>query len=274
MAFKPEIWSALTYDELFKRLVALGICNDWYRGDVVPGGTVHIYTPGSVTSKPYTKNTDIDAPEIPTDADNELLIDQQEYTNVGVDDIDEIQSSIKLMTGYANASAYALGDGIDQFILGKYTDAGITDTLYDPDIDSVYQFFNDMFTTFSTANIPTEGRSATVTPRVKGVINEYLAGRSTQLGDSTNVNGYVGNFAGWQIRESNNVVKTTTYVTNDSDNCVFSHISAMTFAFQIPPKKMIFYRVEKQFAEALKILAVYGHKTLDTARLGAGKFVW
>lgn len=274
MAFKPEIWSMLQYDRLKKILVALGICNQWWDGEVVPGGTVNIYTPGTVTAKPYTKNTDIDAPEIPTDVNTQLIIDQQDYTNVGVDKIDKVQSKIEMMTGYADESAYALGDKIDQYIMGKYTGAGITDTLTYPDIDSIYQFFNDMFTTFSTANIPTQNRSAVVTPRIKGVINEYLSNRGTPLGDSATVNGYVGRFAGWNIRESNNVVKTTTYTASDTDNCIFSHISAMTFAFQIPPDLMEYYPIEKQFGRALKILAVYGHKVLDANRLGSGAFVF
>ena len=274
MAFKPEVWSALQYDALKKKLVAQGICNDWWEGDVVPGGTVHIYTPGTVTAKTYVNNTDMADPEIPTDTDTELTIDQKKYTHVGVDDIDKVQSKINLMTGYANESAYAIRDGIDQYVLGKYTGAGITDTLIYPDIDSIFQFFNDMYTTFSTANIPTENRSATVTPRVKGVINEYLAGRNTPLSDVANVNGYVGNFAGWSIKESNNVVKTTTYAAGDTDNCIFSHISAMTLAFQIPPNMMEYYRIEKQFGKALKVLAVYGHKTVDSARLGSGAFVF
>ena len=99
--FIPTIWSSKLLESLKKAHVytQTGVVNTDYQGDITGlGSQVKINGIGSVTVKPYTKNVPIDGPETLSDAQTNLLIDQADYFNFEVDDVDVAQQTPKIMT--------------------------------------------------------------------------------------------------------------------------------------------------------------------------------
>ena len=124
--FTPEIWSNEILHNLNKAHVYAqdSVTNRDYEGEISEAGDkVKINSIGRVTVKTYTKNGTIDAPDTLTDAQRELVIDQQKYFNFEVDDIDKAQSKPKVMSEAMGEAAYSVSDVEDQFLAALHTGA-------------------------------------------------------------------------------------------------------------------------------------------------------
>ncbi|MCP4763088.1 MAG: P22 coat protein - protein 5 domain protein [archaeon] len=271
--FIPTIWSKQILLRLRAVLTAMAVTNQDYQGEIKEAGdTVKIHTPGTVTSKPYTPDVDIAAPETPTDIDTTLVIDQYNYFNFKINDILDVQSSVKRMKSYIDEAVYALRDTIETFIFGKYVNVAAANVVNPVGtgalltINNIYTFFNEMFRKFNEANIPTEGRYVVIPPVVEEVMRAYFAGRSTDFGDKVSANGYIGDFAGFNIFQSNNVPLVVESLTGTGNQNVYKCLSGrkagITFANQIPVDSIEHYRPEKRFENAVKGLSLYGAKVL------------
>ncbi len=271
--FIPDLLSPLMLAQLDKILVARAITNNMWEGEIKQAGdSVKIWTPGSITVKDYTKNTDHATPDATTGTDQTMTIDQQKYFNFQVDTIDITQMPVPVLEAYIQRAAYALKDTIDQHILGLYTGVH-ADTTVTPtatlSTSNVLTVFAELYRKMTEKNIPKEGRFIVVPPRVTEIINAYLAGKSTSLGDNVAVNGYMGRFQGFDIYESNNVVDTDedqegTASTETTYNCLAGTRMGITFAMQIPEGNTRIFVPERRFATAVKSLIVYGSKMLDS----------
>ena len=258
---------------LDKILVAKAITNNLWEGEIKQAGdSVKIWTPGDITVKDYTKDTDHATPDATTGTDQTMSIDQQKYFNFQVDAISIAQMPVPVLAAYIERAAYALKDTIDQHILGLYTgvhaDTTVTPaaTLTSSNIQSA---FGELSRKMTEKNFPKEGRYIVVHPRVTEIINSYLAAKSTSLGDAATVNGYMGRFQGFEVYESNNVVDTDedmegTSSTETVYNCLAGTKMGITFAMQIPEGNTRIYVPERRFATAVKSLIVYGSKMLDS----------
>ena len=123
--FIGEVWSARLLANLNKALVysQIGVCNRDYTGDIKNvGDTCHINGIAPVTAKPYTKNVAIATPDTLSDAATTLIINQANYTNFEVDDVDKAQGAVSVMDGAMTEAAYALGDAADQYVAGILED--------------------------------------------------------------------------------------------------------------------------------------------------------
>lgn len=273
--FIPDLLSPLMLAQLDKVLVARAITNSLWEGEIKQAGdSVKIWTPGDITIKNYTKDTDHATPDATTGTDQTMTIDQQKYFNFQVDTISIAQMPVPVLAAYIERAAYALKDTIDQHVLGLYTgvDSSITVTPSATlSTSNIHTVVAELYRKMDENNIPKQGRFLVVHPRVVEIINLYLAGRSTQLGDAVNVNGYVGNFMGFNIYESNNVVDTDENMTGTSStetvyNCLAGTNMGITFAMQIPEGNTRIYVPELRFATAVKSLIVYGSKMLGSGK--------
>jgi len=276
--FIPEIWSNEVQRNLEKFLVfgQAGIVNRDYEGLISGAGdTVKINGIGPVTVKTYTKNTDIADPETLTDAQTTLLIDQQDYFNFQVDDIDRAQQAPKIMAAAMAEASYALRDGVDQFLASFYTDASASNLVGSDaspkvpnntagDAQNVYNLLVDCAVKLTDSKVPTEGRWVIVPPWFYGrLLKEPNFIDASKAGTTAGLrNGQVGQAAGFQILQSHNVPNTgaTKY------KIMFGTSRALSFANQIV--KVEPYRVEKRFADAVKGLNVYGAKVVRPEALG------
>ena len=271
--FIPTIWSKYILDQLDKFLVAEQMCNRDWEGDIKQAGDrVKIWTPGNITLKTYTPDSDHDVPETTTGTDNTLIIDQIKYFNFLIDKVRQAQVPIPMLTKYMQRAIYAMRDGIDSYIMGLYVNvaaANIVTPTAALTTSNVFTLFNELYRKMTDAKIPKTGRKVIVSPRVAEVITAYFAGRSTTWGDTVSQNGYAGRFAGFDIYESHNVVETDenmggTASTEVVHNCLAGVPEGITLGKQIAEGTLELFGPERRFAQACKGLMVYGAKMLES----------
>lgn len=271
--FIPTVWSARILQQLDKALVygQTGVVNRDYEGEIrEAGSTVKIASIGDITVADYTRDTDIGDPQILTDTEQMLVIDQQKYFNFYVDSIDRAQTNINVMDEAMQRAAYGLRDKADQYIAALMDAAvpsgnkiGSTTTPVIPTATTAYEYLVDLATKLDEANVPTEGRWCVVPPWFHGLMLKdprFVAAGSMQT-DQRIANGEVGEAAGFRILKSNNVPN----LTGTKYRIIAGHPIATSYAEQILDVQS--YKPEKRFGDAVKGLHVYGAKVLRPAAL-------
>jgi N4-gp56 family major capsid protein len=268
--FIPEIWCARLLENLKNELVFgnPAIANRNYTGEISAyGDTVHINSIGAVTVTNYTKNTNHSAPEVLSDSQQTLVIDQAKMFNFQIDDIDQAQQNPQLMSAAMGEAAFALANVADQFISGL-VDAGTGNVLTDVVMDlsdlaagtagNLYPAFVDLSVKLDENNCPVAGRWAVLKPAVLGHLlkDPRFVSFGTDGNRAVISNRAVGSIAGFTIYVSN----TVPAGDNSGNQILTGHNSAVTFAEQISELKA--YQPELRFADALKGLHVYGGKVI------------
>ena len=261
--FIPALWSARLIEFLRKNLVYVNLCNRNWEGEIKAyGDTVKIGQIGIPTVKDYTKNQDIDDAEDVDGTQQLLVIDQQKYFNVSIDDVDNAQTNPKLLNQFGSNASYALADVADKHVAKAYLQASSTN-LIGTDASPValtpalaYEVLVDAGVKMDEANVPKQGRYVVVPPWFVGLIlkDPRFIGTGSQTADQVLYNGQVGHAAGFVVCMSNNVPN----VSGQKYKIMAGIEDTMTFADQVI--EMEAYRPQKRFADAIKGLHVYGHK--------------
>lgn len=263
--FIPQIWSARLLENLNKSHVFVGLCNRNYEGEIKGyGDQVKINSIGRVTIGDYAKNTDINDPEVLTDAQRILMINQGKYFNFQIDDVDKAQQNPKVMNEAMKEASYALADTSDQYIASLYTEALEANTIGTDDAPTTFAAATDAYNSLvkvsvilDEANVTKSGRWIVVPAWYHALLlmdNRFVqAGTSTA--DSVLRNGEVGRAAGLNVYVSNNVA-----ATGDVFKVMAGYEQTMSYAEQIV--KVEAYRPEKRFSDAVKGLHVYGAKVV------------
>ena len=259
--FIPTLWSAEVLVSLKDQLVwgQEGVINRNYEGEVKGyGSTVKINGLEGITVGKYTKNTDINAPEVLGDNTRELVVDQANYFNFLIDDVDQAQQNPKLMSAAMIEASFALKQEADKYIaeqIAKSTTQAITKDITTP--AEAYDVLVDLAVMLDEANVPEQGRFVVIPPFFEGLIkkDERFVGTGDATDASIKLNGLVGRVAGF------NLIKANTCYQNESKyHIVAGHSMATTYADQI--NEVEAYRPEKRFADAVKGLYTYGLKVV------------
>ena len=261
--FIPAVWSARILEGLKKNLVygQAGVVNRDYQGDISDAGDrVHIHGVGPITVGNYTRNLTALTYEELTDSRQTLLIDQSKYFAFRVDDVDQAQTKPKVMDAASREASYSLANVADQFLAGKYAEAGIqrptATTQTALTAANVYTEFVGISQTLDENNVPEDGRYAIVPPWVASLLldnDRFLQAKSSAI-----LNGEIGQIAGLRILKSNNV--PTTGTTTIVHHIRAGHSSALSFAEQIVKVEAI--RLEGSFGDGVRGLHVYGGKVV------------
>lgn len=266
--FIPTLWAGAILAWLEKSLVYASVTNRNYEGMIKQAGDkVKISEIGDITINTYAK-TDISLQTLDS-ASRFLEITEQKYFAYIVDDIDNVQMNVELMDKASSKAAYALRDTADQFIAGKYTDAGIVSGLgttgtplsVTSDGASSSTKASALLSKFQRAlddaKVPKEGRWLVIPPWIeqKLVMEKILL----PMGNMTSVNydnGRIGQTVfGFDLRVSHNVpVSSSKYRILAGVN------DAITYAEQIVSVEA--FRPQLRFADAIKGLHVYGAKVI------------
>ena len=256
--FIPTIWSDQILDKYEEKAVFRPLMNFDYEGEISQkGDTVKINSLNDFDDAAYSGSvtyTPLD------DASRMLLIDQDRYVAKELDDVDNAQTTPKLMAKIAGLIADAFLRTQETFIGLKYVDAGITSgTTGSPtSITSanIISTIGALAVDMDDADVPDDGRVAVVPPWLAQKM--VLAGviRDTDNSDILTA-GYVGQFQGFQVYKSNRVAHsgTTWYAP-----MFFRRGDTIALAEQISSLEAL--RRESSFADALKSLFVYGVKVL------------
>lgn len=273
LQFIPTVWAARLLAALEKSLVygQTNVSNRDYEGEIrEAGNTVKIASIGDVTIGDYEKDTDISAPEILTDSDQTMLIDQSKYFNFYVDSIDRAQQNVNVLDEAMLRSAWALRERADTFLAGVM-DAGVpagnkigsTTTPKVPTKDDAYEYLVDLGVILDEANVPLEGRFVIIPAWYHGLLlkDDRFIKAGTFQSDGVLANGQVGNAAGFRILKSNNVPNTTAA----KYKIIAGHSMATAYVEQVVDLQT--YKPEKRFGDAVKGLHVYGAKVVRPTAL-------
>lgn len=268
LEFIPTVWASRLLTALDKALVygQSNVCSRDYEGEIrEAGNTVKIASIGDVTIDDYTKDTDIAEPEVLTDEDQSLLIDQAKYFNFYVDSVDRAQQNVNVLDEAMRRSAWKLRDAADTFLAATMAGAvpdgskiGSVTTPKVPTKDDAYEYLVDLSVLLDEADVPIEGRFVVVPAWFHGLLlkDERFIKAGTRRSDAALQNGEVGEAAGFAILKSNNVPNTT----GTKYKIMAGHAMATAYVEQIVDVQT--YKPEKRFGDAVKGLHVYGAKVV------------
>jgi hypothetical protein len=247
------------------------VCNRDYEGEIrEAGSTVKIASVGDVTIGDYVKDTNIADPEVLTDSEQSLLIDQSKYFNFYVDSIDRAQQNVNVLDEAMRRSAWGLREKADAFIASTMEAAvltgskiGSTTTPIVPTKDNAYEYLVDLGVLLDEADVPIDGRFVIVPAWFHGLLlkDDRFVKAGTMHSDAALANGEVGEAAGFRILKSNNVPN----VTGAKYKILAGHSMATAYVEQIVDLQT--YKPEKRFGDAVKGLHVYGAKVVRPAAL-------
>jgi hypothetical protein len=268
--FIPAIWSSKLFVRLRKQLVAASVVNTDYEGEITGyGDRVKINEVGPITVSDYAKYGTLTWAELAS-AQKELIIDQAKSFSFKVDDIDTAQVHPKLMNAAMDEAAYAIADTIDQFILGLYAQAGVTNTTYMGSSTSAISVSSgNVILTLSYAgrylsekDVPQANRFMIVPPWLhQKMLLAEIGGISASavpkvFDDGSLTSGFVGQALGFNFLVSNNVQASATSVSA----ILAGNRQAISYAGQISKIKSV--EIENSFGEGVKGLYVYGAKVV------------
>lgn len=252
--FIPTVWSARILANLDKALVAKGMVNTDYQGEINDAGdTVKINQFGNVTIKPYTGK--LEAPDELTSTQQTLVIDKYYSYNLRVDDIQAAQANVNIVEGVAERAAFGMAKKIDEDIFETQAkEAGIkVGTTVKPielTAKNIYDEIVDLGVKLNEKNVPKSQRTLVLPPFAIGLLakDQRFTKQETVL-----ASGVVGRVGGFDIIESNSL-KTSGAVTA----AIGGWSQATTFASNVVKTETV--RAADSFSDILRGLNVYGLK--------------
>ncbi len=271
--FIPTVWAARLLSALDAALIygQANVCNRDYEGNIrEAGNSVKIASIGDVSIGNYVKDADIDDPDVLTDAEQTLLIDQAKYFNFYVDSIDRAQQNVNVLDEAMRRSAWGLRAVADGFLAEMMAAAvlagntiGTAGTPKVPTKNDAYEYLVDLGVLLDESNTPLEGRFVVVPAWFHGLLlkDDRFVKAGTYHSDATLANGEVGRAAGFSILKSNNVPNNT----GAKFKIIAGHSVATSYVEQIVDLQT--YKPEKRFGDAVKGLHVYGGKVVRPTSL-------
>src|SRR5574337_1746432 len=118
--FIPEIWSGKLQVKFYKTTVLGEITNNDFEGEIKnQGDKVIIRTIPNITVQPYKRGMNLGAAQVPESAPVELLIDRGNFFQVVLDDVNEVQSDLKLMDLFTNDASEQMKIATDVEVLSE-----------------------------------------------------------------------------------------------------------------------------------------------------------
>ena len=271
--FIPTVWAARLLTALNSSLIyaQTNVCNRDYQGDIrEAGNSVKVASIGEISIGNYSKNTDIEDPEILTDSEQTMLIDQSKYFNFYVDSIDQAQQNVNILDEAMRRASWSLRDVADSYLAGLMAAAvpventlGTSVAPLEPTSDDAYETLVDLGVLLDESNTPIDGRFVVVPAWFHGLLlkdNRFVSSGSMRS-DAALSNGKVGEAAGFSILKSNNVPN----VTGEEYKIIGGSSIATSYAEQVVELQT--YKPEKRFGDAVKGLHLYGGKVLRPTAL-------
>jgi hypothetical protein len=286
--FIPEIWSGKLIENFYDATVLAAIANTDYEGEIKnQGDTVNIRTIPNITIRDYVKGQSL-VVENPDKPKLQLVIDKGEYFACVEDDIDRVQSDVKLMDMWSKDASEQMKIKIDQRVLtdilpdiastNKGATAGAVSSAFNlgttgspltvskdgsGGTTSVMDLVVDMGTVLDEANCPEQNRFLIIPARMAGLIKKSELKDASLTGDSQSPlrNGRLGMIDRFTIYVSHNlkVTSSTKY------SIIAGTKMGFTFASQMTEMETI--RSETTFGDIVRGLQVYGYKVVKPEAL-------
>lgn len=280
--FIPEIWSGKLIENFYDATVLAAISNTEYEGEIRNmGDTVNIRTTPEITIRDYVKGQTLTV-ENPDKPKLQLVIDKGEYFACVEDDVDKVQSDIKLMDTWSKDASERMKIKIDQRVLtdllpdiaatNKGATAGEQSASFNlgttgapltvskdgaSSTVSVVDLIVDMGTVLDEANCPEGDRYLVIPAKMAGLIKKSELKDASLTGDSASIvrNGRLGMVDRFTIYVSHNL-----NVASGKYSIIAGHKMGFTFATQMTEMESI--RAESTFGNIIRGLQVYGYKVV------------
>ena len=273
--FIPEIWSGKLIENFYDATVLAAISNTDYEGEIKAyGDTVNIRTTPSVSIKTYIKGQNLTV-ENPDKPKIQLSIDKGDYFACVEDDVDKVQSDVKLMDMWSKDASEQMKIKIDQRVLtdllpdivatnkgataGRITAAynlGTTGVPRAVTKTDVLDMIVDIGSVLDEANAPEANRFLVIPARLAGLIKKSDLKDASLTGDSTSVlrNGRLGMIDRFTLYVSHNLQQQS----GGKFSLIAGNKMGFTFASQMTNMETL--RSESTFGDIIRGLQVYGYK--------------
>lgn len=205
---------------LYKRLVALEVCNTKLADKLTMGKAIYVPRFGDLSAQTYTPGTDLSATNQEWDNDT-INVSTMKHCSIYVDDAEQLQADVSIAVELAGQQAYQLSNAIDTFAFNKITGAvnvglscvdrkkvfGTTSTgVITAASSNIIDIFAGMRKVLRQNNVEENGDwCAVISPRIASLIDIKGTSVGFNSADATLKNGYAGNFMGFQVYVSNNL---------------------------------------------------------------------
>lgn len=273
-AMIPELWRA-AYETKFKRTNSFSQFATDLSAELPEGDTLHLgFLESTGTLKNYTRNTDIADPEIATDSEVILTLDQEKYFNIFVDDVDKVQSKPDIMTRYLQNTLDSSSDALDDYLRSVYEASfpSSQDTEAKPiseasDVATTTAFITKMNGTLrelQDRNWPVERTFAAFSSAAAAGVRQFMihSGKVPGLGERAITSGDLSNLFGIRTMIDGNMAKGTA---DGTPMVNFGLTDSLYYAVQV--RKIEAYRPDKRFGDAVKGLFVYGALRPDAEKV-------
>lgn len=285
--FIPEIWSGKLIENFYDATVLAAISNTDYEGEIRRmGDTVNIRTQPNITIRDYVKGQNLTV-ENPDSPKLQLVIDKGDYFACVEDDIDRIQSDVKLMDMWSKDASEQMKIKIDQRVLtdllpgiaaaNKGATAGQQSAAFNlgttgapltvtkdgaGSTTPVVDLIVDLGTVLDEANVPESDRFLVIPARMAGLIKKSELKDASLTGDGTTPirNGRLGMIDRFTLYVSHNL-----NVSSGKTSLIAGHKMGFTFASQMTEMETL--RAESTFGNIVRGLQVYGYQVVKPEAL-------
>jgi len=312
-AFVPEVWGQAILDKFQTNTVMLPLAND-LSSEAAGADKVHLPHIGVTPLSSVTQGTAIDSDttsgDSMTSTETALTIDQHKVTSLFIPDAVKAQSSYNLFNMYADQMAYAIGRGVDNYLMYKIVDnlttahggtSGATQDAVDMlEIGDAITASNidDIFKAVILETGSTDGWTMVLSPTLYASLAAldsgagFVRGTAGPLGADFASTGVAGNILGMNVVVTQSpyldvgsvsadadkgVTAWTGFDTNDSTNddilrgfCI--HNSALYYAASQAPRVQQSYQ-HRYLSDLVTVDAIYGCAVRNSAVAGDRRII-
>ena len=284
----PEIWSPRLLMKFYTATVFGSIANVDHEDEIQGmGDTVHIRTTPDIVISEYKMGMKLEY-QTPEPSVVDLLIDKGKYYATRLDDVARVQADYNALDDWTNDAGQQMKIAIDLGILADvYADAdannygatagaisssfnmGAVGTPLVITRDNVVDFIQDASSVLSEQDVPDDSNRWIVLPEwACNLIGKSDLKDASLSGDSTSIarNGRVGLIGNIEVYRSNQLARTTDGAFT-TDEVIFGHVAALTFASQLVENRGPFEHPD-YFGTFVKGLQVYGYKVQKPEAMG------
>lgn len=237
--FVSELWAAAVLKPFQTALVwgQPGVVNRDYEGEITQqGDTVHVTSIADPTVRAYDKTTDLTEEDV-TDSTTEMLIDQGDYFDFRVNDIDKVQAAGNFQSAALQQAGFKMAKKVDTF-LGATAAAGVASgnrksAQILTAASDAYDLLVDLGTVLDQADAPDMGRFAIVPPDYYNLLlKSSLFAQVNQSGTEQGLrNGIVGRANGFDVLKSNNCPSNARTVADGATTSSSKTVTSATAKF-------------------------------------------
>lgn len=217
--FNPELWSRRIQAWKRRQMVATQITNNEERAGLTFGDRVHRPYSSDIFVNDLVRGNAVEIQDI-NSTDEFMDIDQYKESSFYVDAAEKVQAKYDPEKIYTEKTGYELANEVDMTVLREVTNA--TYTFDDGSITAAtnggagngiiltgaitHGVFADLEAEMFAQDIEsTDAWCLVAGPKVVANISKAFVASGFEKADSTLVNGYMGNFQGFNVYKSNNV---------------------------------------------------------------------